>query len=207
MKKLIIILLLLCSILLVGCASKREKLEGYWMAENGDTIMFLENGEIMIDDTTCKYSLNEDGMMLTHWGETRELKYKIKRDELYLTDSDNNTTCYYKNADKQKKIKEQIALSDKIVECSENIKGTYNTIQYNIEAIKEYEEDNEDRKKTCQEYIDDGFSDVEYYENLRDDFIKANNERIDSLKKENIMLKKDLKKYKKELAELEKQRK
>ena len=94
-----------------------------------------------------------------------------------------------------------------MVECSENIKGTYNTIQYNIEAIKEYEKDNEDRKKTCQEYIDDGFDDVEYYENLRDDFIKANNERIDSLKKENIMLKKDLKKYEKELAELEKQRK
>lgn len=198
----ILLLLLTFSVLLIGCSSKKEKLEGYWMSDDGETITFLESGEIMIDGITCKYSLDDNKLLLVFLGSNKEFKYEIKQNKLYITDLENNTTtCYYKDKNKQKEIKKQVAINKKIDECSDKIKDAKNDIQDNKDTIEYYKQDNENRKKSCKEAIEFG-DDKEYQENLRDDFIKANNEKIENLKEENKKLEEQINDYQTEIDNL-----
>ena len=91
---------------LTGCNSEPETIEGYWMAENGDTISFNNDGKAIIDGIALDYSVyNENNLSISFLGLAEEFRFDIEKDVLTLTElSSNSTMTYYRDENKQGEI-------------------------------------------------------------------------------------------------------
>lgn len=97
-------------IILTGCSLKKESIEGYWMAENGETLSFTADGKVIQDGITANYSIyGENNISFSFLGMATEGKFKIKNDVLTLIDlEDNSTDVFYRNEKKQQKIRQKL---------------------------------------------------------------------------------------------------
>lgn len=109
MRKLIIVLLVMV-LIFSGCSKEQESIEGYWMAENGETISFNSNGKAISDGMSMDYSLyGEDNLSISFWGIASEYRYTVKKDVLTLVDLNKNTTSiFYRDEEKQLEIQEKL---------------------------------------------------------------------------------------------------
>ena len=181
MRKLIIGLLM-AVLIFSGCSKKQETIEGYWMAENGETISFNSNGKAISDGMTMDYSLyGEDNLSISFWGMASEYKYTVKNDVLTLVDLKKNaTSIFYRNEEKQKEI------------------------QTKLNQIKLEKEKQEKLDKERKEYED-------YISGLKDRIVKIDNEisdingYIDDDNKQIVKNKEDIQKEKNKISEIEKE--
>lgn len=106
-KLLVIIILCFC---LTACSSKSKSIEGYWMAENGDTISFNSDGKAIIEGISCDYSIyDKNNLSISWWGFAQEYKFEINKDVLTLTEAGSNSTqLFYRDEGKQAKIQENL---------------------------------------------------------------------------------------------------
>lgn len=93
-----------------GCNSEPETIEGYWMAESGETISFNADGKAIIDGVSLDYSVyNENNLSISFLGLAEEFRFDIEKDALTLTElSSNSTVIYYRDEDKQEEIIENL---------------------------------------------------------------------------------------------------
>ncbi len=164
MKKFIIAFFLITVICLSGCTGNKETIEGYWMAENGDTISFNSNGKAISDGMTMDYSLyGEDNLSISFWGMASEYRYTVKNDVLTLVDlSKNATSIFYRDAEKQKEIQKKL--------------NEIKTEQQRQEQIEKEKEEHEKYIKSLQ-------SDISYIElqiSTQQDFIRYAEEDIEN---------------------------
>lgn len=156
MLKKVLFLLVLCFVL-TACNSEPETIEGYWMAENGDTISFNSDGKAIIDGFSYDYSIyNENYVSISFWGFAEEYRFEIESDILKLTDlSTNASQKLYRGEEKQSEIQANL---DKLeAERAEEEKKQ--------KEIEEYEKFINDLKSTV-DTIDDEISNT--YKSIKD---------------------------------------
>lgn len=111
MKKIYTFIAIIVLVLgLTACSSELESIEGYWMAENGETISFNSDGKVIIDGISLSYSVyNENNLSISFWGFAEEYRFNLEKDILTLTDlSSNSKIVYYRDEDKQTEIQENL---------------------------------------------------------------------------------------------------
>ncbi|MGN0134564.1 MAG: hypothetical protein ACI4AO_07540 [Anaerotignum sp.] len=106
-----IFLVLSLSLALTSCASPEEKLEGFWLAENGSSLSFNNSEKIVIQDgIACDYSIfDENKLSVSFLGFTETYEFNISSDTLTITSlTDYSTYTYYKGSKKQAQIRENL---------------------------------------------------------------------------------------------------
>lgn len=153
--KRVVTILLIC-LTLTACTSKNTSIEGYWMAENGDTITFNANDEAIIDNISLNYSVFDNNKLtITKLGIAKEYSFSISKDCLTLKDLDTSTSqTYYKDEKKQEQIKQAIeeindgmAAQEEQSLYSSSIQDEYVSEQ---QALKSTIETYTERKNQCQ---------------------------------------------------------
>ena len=65
MKKTSLLTFLIVLLCLTGCSSNKNPLEGYWISDNGNTIAFTSETEVVIDNEIIgEYSIYDDNKLL-----------------------------------------------------------------------------------------------------------------------------------------------
>lgn len=133
-KLLLIFILCFC---FTACSSEYKSIEGYWMAENGDTISFNSDGKAIIEGISYDYSIYDgNNLSISLWGFAQEYKFTIDKDVLTLTKAGSNSTqLFYKNEGKQAEIQENL-----------------NQIAANQEEQERIQQKNEQAQKEQKEY-------------------------------------------------------
>lgn len=111
MKKLSMVILAVALILaLTACGSEPETIEGYWMAENGETISFNSDGKAIVDGFSLNYSIyDETYLSISFIGLAEEYRFDLEKDTLTLTDLSNNSKMtYYRDEVKQAEIQKTL---------------------------------------------------------------------------------------------------
>ena len=182
MRKLIIGLLMMV-LILSGCAKEQETIEGYWMAENGETISFNSNGKAISDGMSMDYSLyGEDNLSISFWCMASEYRYTVKNDILTLIDlKENTTSILYRNEEKQQEIQTNLN---------------------RIKAEKEKQEKLAQEKKDYEDYInglknrvveiDNAISDIKGYIDSDNKHIAENQTDIQNEKDEISEIEKEI---------------
>ena len=133
-------LIFILSFALTSCSSPEEKLEGYWLDENGSSLSFNNTEKTITQDGfTYDYSIfDENKLSISFWGLTETFEFKISSDTLTLTKlSDYSTNTYYKNSQKQTEIREKlnlIAEEEKQQAALEQAEKEYNSY---IQSLKD----------------------------------------------------------------------
>lgn len=142
MMKRIIISLLLIVISLTGCVEDRETIEGYWMSEEGKTISFNSDGEVIRDGLVLDYSIyNENNLSIALSGFAEEYKYVVRNDTLELTNLyDDSTIIFYRDEKKQREIKQKVNQEAMLQEKSNDEMNSRDSILVSdfTETYKEY---------------------------------------------------------------------
>lgn len=139
MKKIYTFIAIIVLILgLIACGSETEKIEGYWMAENGETISFNSDGKAIIDGISLSYSVyNENNLSISFWGFAEEYRFDLEKDILTLTDiRSNSKIIYYRDEDKQAEIQENL---NKIREERVEQERLQQELEAQAQAQKDYE--------------------------------------------------------------------
>ena len=165
MKRIYIFAVVIALILgLTACGSEPETIEGFWMAENGETISFNSNGKAIIDSISLDYSIyGENNLSISFWGFAEEYRFSIEKDVLTLTDLSNNThMTYYRDEGKQAEIQER--LNEIAAEQAEQKR-----IQQELEAQAQAQEDYEKYVKSLKNRIDSINTEISWtYEYISD---------------------------------------
>ena len=172
MKRVLVFIISVTLLLnLAACVSKPTTIEGYWMAENGDTISFTADGRAIINGLSLTYSIYDgNNLSISVLGLAEEYRFDLQNDVLTLTDlSNNNFTIYYKDEDKQAEIQKHLqeleaftqaqeaydkqiqSLNDRIVTIDKEITWLYNFISDNEEYIADNEEYIQEEHNTIAE--------------------------------------------------------
>lgn len=108
--KKVIVVFLLC-ITLTACSSSPNDLEGFWMADNGDTIAFDTNGKAIIDGISLDYSIfDKTYISFSLQNSASHYKFELNDGILILTDPSNGSTQkFYNDESQQKEIRERLA--------------------------------------------------------------------------------------------------
>lgn len=219
---------LVVSFVFCGCSNignSNEKIIGYWMNKNADTISFTDESNCSINNNVCSYTIYDDNHLqfISFDKQTHEYLFKLENGKLYIKEInassfDEFTKDEHEQAEiiKQVENAKQKALAEKqkqekITELNEEIQEYQNKIDWsnyvicnNEKDIKKWEQDTIDTIKDCEEAIASG-DDREYHENQRDDFIQANNEAIEGCKKRIAEHKEKIEMYKKEIVKIQEQ--
>ena len=177
MKKLYIFILTIALILgLTAYGSEPETIEGYWMAENGETVSFNSDGKAIIDGISLDYSIyNENNLSISFLGFAEEYRFDIEKDVLTLTNLSNNSVMtYYRDEDKQTEIKEN--LNKIAAEQTEQER-----IQQELEAQAQAQEDYEKyvtKLKNRIESIDKEIPRIQEYITNNEGYIADSNQNI-----------------------------
>ena len=161
---------------LTACGSKPETIEGYWMAENGETVSFNSDGKAIIDGISLDYSIyNENNLSISFLGFAEEYRFDIEKDVLTLTDLSNNAVMtYYRDEDKQAEIQENL---NKIA----TEKAEQERIQQELEAEAQEQEDYEKyvtKLKNRIESIDKEIPRIQGYISDNESYIADSNQNI-----------------------------
>lgn len=133
-------LIFILSFILTSCSSPEEKLEGYWLDENGSSLSFNNTEKTITQDGfTYDYSIfDENKLSVSFWGLAETFEFEISSDTLTLTNlSDYSTNIYYKDSQKQIEIREklnQIAEEEKQQAYLEQTKEEYNNY---VQSLKD----------------------------------------------------------------------
>ncbi len=221
-------IVLAVSFVLCGCSNmenNNEKIIGYWMNKNADTISFTDETNCSINNNACSYTIYDDNhLQITSFDKkTHEYLFKFENGNLYIKGINSQSFDEFTkdefeqaeiikqvefekqeaNAEKQKQ--EKIAqLKEDIQEYQNEINWSTRVISNNEKDIKKWEQDTLDTIKDCEEAIASG-DDREYHENQRDDFIQANNEAIEGCKKRIAEHKEKIEMYKNEIVKIQEQ--
>lgn len=113
-----IILVSIMTLTLTTCAVKKETIEGYWMAEDGETISFDAKGKSITGGVSMNYSVyDKNNLSLTCLGISKEYRFNIKDGVLSLRSlSDNSLKRFYKDEGKQEEIQKRLFAQKKLEE-------------------------------------------------------------------------------------------
>ena len=173
---------------LTACGSEPETIEGYWMAENGETISFNSDKKAIIEGISLDYSIyNDNNLSISFLGFAEEYRFNIEKDVLTLTDlSDNSVMTYYRDEDKQAEIQEnlnQIAAEqaeqkriqqeeESEAQAQEDYENHVTKLKNRIESIDKetsllysYISDNEGYIKDNEEYIQEEYDTINELDN------------------------------------------
>ena len=111
MMKKIALVLALVLLILSACGSEKGSIEGYWMAENGETVSFTANGEAIIEGVAHKYSVyGDNNLSISLLGIAQEFRFELEGDELLLKKLSNGAECkYYRSEKRQAQIQAALA--------------------------------------------------------------------------------------------------
>ena len=198
-------------LILSGC-SKQEKIEGYWMNENGETISFNSNGKVISDGMSLDYSLyGKDNLSISFFGMASEFKYTVKNDVLTLVDLNKNTTdIFYRDEEKQQEIQtklNQIKAEQQRQKQKQKEKEEYEkyveSLREDIGYIELQISTQQDFIRYAEKDIERNKSDIQGFQKepgiYDEDFINSYREIIKD--REN-----DIVGYREEIAELEKEK-
>ena len=219
----LILFLILC--LLRGYSGNKginEQIIGYWMKSNADTVSFTDENTCSINNSVYSYKIYDNNhlQVIANDNYTWEYIFKLENNKLYIKPANSNTyEEYTKDEAEQKKIIEKVQQAktqaiaeqkkqEKILELNNEIEEYENLIadanwriSNNEKDITRWEQDSINRIKKCEESIAFG-DDKEYQENLRDDFLNANNESIQSAKERIQKHKNNISAYEQKIEEL-----
>lgn len=184
MKKIFIFLFILTLILgLTACSSEPETIEGYWMAENGETISFNSDDKAIIEGLSMDYSIyNENNLSISFLGFAEEFRFDIEKDVLTLTDLNSNSVMtYYRNEEKQAEIQKNL---NKIAAERAEQERIQQELEAQAQAQKEYEQ-YVTRLKNRIGSIDKEIPRIQGYISDKEGYI-ADNERYIQEKYDNI---------------------
>lgn len=211
MKKAAVFLLAIILILgLSACGGyESETIEGYWMAENGETISFNSDGKAIIEGMSHDYSIYDNNKLsISFLGFAQEYEFTIKKDVLTLTDLNTNETyTYYKDEEKQAEIQEnlnQIAVEKAEQEKAQKEQEEYdkyvNSLKSRLDAIDSKIPENEAWIVEVQSWIADIDSDIAEVQQS-DDMLA--DEQIENLKDEQNRLYEDIAEIQQEIYDLQ----
>lgn len=177
MKKIYTFIAIIVLILgLTACSSEPETIEGYWMAENGETISFNSDGKAIIDGISLSYSVyNENNLSISFLGFAEEYRFDLEKDILTLTDlSSNSKIVYYRDEDKQAEIQENL---NKIKEERAEQERLQQELEAQAQAQKDYEQYVTKLKKRI-ESIDTEIPRIQGYISDSEGYIAESNQNI-----------------------------
>ncbi|MGN0994538.1 MAG: hypothetical protein ACI4PD_05390 [Butyricicoccus sp.] len=209
-QKLFLVLIICFS--LSACNSESESVEGYWMAENGDTISFNSDGKAIIEGMACDYSIYDgNNLSIYWWGFASEYRFDVDKDILTLTElGSNSTQIYYRNQNKQSEIQEnlnQIAAEraereqaqKEQEEYEKYIKSLKSDIKFIDSEIEIYYNMISDSESMIADYEYDIQEFLQKPEIYDDEFISSYRESQDDFRA-------DIEEYQQKIAELEAER-
>ena len=164
-----------------GNSANEETIEGYWMAESGETISFNSNSKAIIDGVAMDYSIyGQNNLSISFLGIASEYRYIINNDVLKLQDlNKGSTSVYYRNESVQQEIikklnseKAEREKKEQIDKEKQEFEKYINNLKHNIELnnneISEKKKRIEDYKKEINEYnknINDENAEIKKIEN------------------------------------------
>lgn len=208
MLKRILLVLLLC-FSLTSCSLAPQAIEGFWMAENGDTISFNSDGKAIIDGLSHDYSVyDKNCLSISFWDFAEEYRFELGTDTLTLIDLSNGSTqTFYRDIEKQAEIQENLKLlaaqEQATQEYEEYVKSLKNhlfsvesSISYNLGCINDREEWIADLEVLIQEesyYLEEIKSEIT---ELQKNSEESSDEKIDLLQEKQTLAHEKIDRYK-----------
>ncbi len=166
-KKLGRLFLVLLLIVFSACGSKKNVLEGYWMAENGETLSFNSEGRVVVNDTVYDYAIFDgDKVTISHslWGLLINAQYEVNDEILTLKDMRDGTVFVFYGEKKQ-----QERITDSLLKQEQEI--------INRKAEEERREQEQAERAKYEQYITSLWNELRILEEQ----IENNKTRIDEL--------------------------
>ena len=123
MKKIFLLPFLIVLLCLTGCSSDKNPLEGYWIADIGDSLAFTSETEVVIDNEIIgEYSIYDDNKLLIKVDALvaeipLSAEFSVAHDTLTLRELNSNNTFTYFS---EKKLEEQRKLQEEKIEKIQN---------------------------------------------------------------------------------------
>lgn len=197
MKKYFLSCVLMLMFIATACASDAESIEGYWMAEDGETISFDANGGAIVEDILLDYVIyGENNLVLSLWGFATEYSFEIEENTLSLTELETNVTkVYYRDEATQTKIRENLKLiaevqaeQQKEAEYVEKLRDTIRKIDSEIWSLESWIEREEVRISDTHEYVAserDTISEIEgEIAELQREFGQTDSDKLEQLREQ-----------------------